>query len=133
MSTFCVSVLWPISFPPSPFWLDLTLRGGVALCASTISNIHYISCVLPFLHCWLVVCVASAAAQTVQIGILPSHMKRKVCSRSAFPECKTRLCKRKVRTIRSTLCSICFMKQAARSGARSAGNYEGNPGNVGNS
>jgi len=31
------------------------------------------------------------------------------------------------------LCSICFTKQAARSGARSAGNSDGNPGNAGNS
>ncbi len=34
--------------------------------------------------------------------------------------------------MRSTLCSMCFKKKAAKSGARSAGNAKGNPGNAGN-
>ncbi len=41
-------------------------------------------------------------------------------------------CGRKARTARSTLCSTCFKQRAAQSGARSAGNAKGNPGNAGN-
>ena len=45
--------------------------------------------------------------------------------------CKKR-CGRRVRTKRSTLCLTCFKQKAARSGAQSAGNANGNAGNAGN-
>ena len=41
-------------------------------------------------------------------------------------------CGRSAKTARSTLCSVCFMKNAKSSGARSAGNPKGNIGNAGN-
>ncbi len=46
------------------------------------------------------------------------------------PKCKKK-CGRRVRTMRSTLCSTCFKKEAVASGARSAGNAKGNPANAG--
>ena len=48
-----------------------------------------------------------------------------------LPHCKNR-CGRRVQTKRSKLCSNCFGTNAVRSGALSAGNAKGNPGNAGN-
>ena len=48
-----------------------------------------------------------------------------------LPHCKNK-CGRRVQTKRSKLCSNCFGRNAVRSGARSAGNTGGNPGNAGN-
>ena len=50
---------------------------------------------------------------------------------ASLPECREK-CGRRVQSKRSKLCSICFGKQAAKTGARSAGNKNGNPDNAGN-
>lgn len=51
--------------------------------------------------------------------------------KAAMPDCREK-CGRRVKSKRSKLCSICFLKQAAQTGAHSAGNAAGNPGNAGN-
>ena len=43
---------------------------------------------------------------------------------ASLPECREK-CGRRVRSKRSKLCSICFLKQAAQTGAHSAGNAAG--------
>ena len=64
-------------------------------------------------------------------------------TKAALPSCRYD-CGRSAKTARSTLCSVCFMKKAKSSGARSSGNPKakgsvgnvgspnGNPGNAGN-
>jgi len=53
--------------------------------------------------------------------------------RRNFPNCRNfKKCGRKSKSQRATFCEPCFKARAAQSGARSAGNRTGNPGNNGN-
>jgi hypothetical protein len=53
--------------------------------------------------------------------------------RRNFPNCRNfKKCGRKSKSQRATFCGPCFKARAAQSGARSAGNRTGNPGNNGN-
>ena len=50
-----------------------------------------------------------------------------------LPNCKNFVrCRQKAKSKRATLCSVCFLQKSCVSGARSAGNKGGNPGNAGN-
>jgi len=78
-----------------------------ALLRALAPRLAWTSAPLPF---WLKISVAARAA--------PASSR----STMSNTKCKLASCRRRVRTTRSTLCSICFKKQARKSGAKSAGN-----------
>ena len=76
-------------------------------------------------------CARALLAQEIVKQRAPDRMPKKTMKMQTLPKCKHQ-CGRRARTMRSTLCWMCFRKYAANSGARSAGNAQGNPGNAGN-